>query len=194
MKYRKITIIILFVLISVVLVAATPMAQSELVSLKIENKSNDYVTFRLEGPQFYFLTVMPNSSATYTIKRGDYVQRFYSCRTFTNTTFDLTKKTEIVVPPCGEKAFKVDKGKSKIDAGDLIKLVKVTFENPTDYNLILILRGPGEYVFYIRSGEEVSYTIGKGTYEATQWGCTYVKNFNFYSHANKHKELSCTSW
>jgi hypothetical protein len=113
---------------------------------------------------------------------------------FTTTTLDLTKKNEIVVPPCGEKAFKVDKGSRKIDAGELIKLVKVTFENPTDYNMVLILRGPSEYVFFIRSGDEASYTIRKGTYEATQWGCYKTKNFNFYSHANKHKELTCPIW
>jgi hypothetical protein len=194
MKNQKWIVVLSFVLISIVLIAAAPLAKSELVSLIIENQSDDYVTFRLQGPQFYFLTVKPKSSATFTIKRGDYEQRFYSCGTFTTTTLDLTKKNEIVVPPCGEKAFKVGKGSSKIDAGELIKLVKVTFENPTDYNMVLILRGPNEYVFFIRSGDEVSYTISKGTYEATQWGCYSIKNFNFYSHANKHKELTCPIW
>ena len=194
MKNHKLIKIISFVLISVVFIAAAPMVKSELVSLTIENQSDDYVTFRLQGPQFYFLMVKPDTSATFTVKRGDYVQRFYSCRTFVNTSLNLTKKNTIVVPPCGEKAFKVDKGASKIDGGNLIKLVKVTFENPTDVNLVLILRGPSEYVFFIRSGEEVSYTIAKGTYEATQWGCRYIKNFNFYPFANKEKELTCPIW
>jgi hypothetical protein len=194
MNNHKLIMIISFVLISVGLIAAVPMAKSDLVSLMIDNQSDDYVTLRLTGPQFYFLSVKPNTSATFTILRGDYVQKFYSCRIFTNTSLDLTKKNTIVVPRCGDKAFKVDKGGSKIDGGSLIKLVKVTFENPTDVNLVLILRGPSEYVFFIRSGEERSYTIAKGTYEATQWGCKYIKNFNFYPYANKEKALSCPNY
>jgi hypothetical protein len=190
MKNNKLITILTFLVLSIGLIAAAPMAKSDKVSLKIDNESDDYVTLRLTGPHFYFLSVRPNSSAVFTIERGDYEQRFYSCRIFTNTTLDLTKKNTIVVPPCGEKAFR-GKGGSKIDGGALIKLVKVTFENETERNLVLILRGPSEYVFFIRSGDEASYTIAKGTYEATQWGCKLIKNFNFYPYANKEKELTC---
>jgi len=195
MKLRRILIILSMTLISLVLIAAVPMAKSELVSLMIDNQSDDYVTFKIQGPMFYFLTVKPNSSATFTILRGEYSQKFYSCGTFVETSLDLTKKQFIYVPPCGSKAFKTDKvSGNKVDAGQLIKLVKVTFENTTDSNLTLILRGPAEYVFFIRTGDEVSYTIAKGTYEVTQWGCKYIKNFNFYPYANKEKELTCPSW
>lgn len=188
---QKLLTIFLLILISVVMIAAAPMARSELVSLVIENQSDDYVTLRLQGPQFYFLMVKPNTSSTFTIMRGEYEQKFYNCGAFSTTTFDLTKKNVIVVPPCGEKAFKVSKSPSKIDAGELIKLVKVTFENPTDHNLVIILRGPSEYVFFIRSDGEKSYTISKGEYEVTQWGCPQVKHFTFFSWANRVKELSC---
>jgi len=194
MKKQILKPIIGLILISIVLIAAAPMAKSDLVSLTIDNQSNELVTFRLEGPQFYYLTVKADTKATFTIVRGDYEQKFYSCKIFTTTTLDLTKKNEIVVPPCGEKAFKVDKGASKIDGGNLIKLIKVTFENPTNHNLVLILRGPSEYVFFIRSDQEASYTISKGTYDATQWGCAAVKTFTFYPFANRVKELSCPAW
>ena len=70
MKNHKLIKIISFVLISVVFIAAAPMVKSELVSLTIENQSDDYVTFRLQGPQFYFLMVKPDTSATFTVKRG----------------------------------------------------------------------------------------------------------------------------
>lgn len=194
MNKVKIKSIVTVLLISVVLIAAVPMAKSDLVSLTIDNQSNDLVTLQLRGPQFYYLTVKPGTKATFTIFRGEYEQKFYSCQTFTETTLDLTKKNEIVVPPCGEKAFKVAKTAGKIDGAEFVKLIKVTFENPTDHNLILILRGPSEYVFFIRSGQEASYTISKGTYDATQWGCYVVKNFTFYPFANRVKELSCPSW
>ena len=195
MKHQKLWIILSITLISVLLMAAVPMAQSELVALTIKNDSADYVTFKLQGPRFYYLTVKPNTSATFTILRGDYTQKFYSCGVFTETDFDLTKKYSIVVPPCGEKAFNTEKGSgNKVDAGQLIKLVKVSFENTTDANLVLVLRGPSEYVFFIRSDETKTYTISKGDYEITQYGCSSVKYWNYYPYANKEKELSCPSW
>jgi hypothetical protein len=193
MKNNKLITIILLIIISVVLIAAAPRAKSDLVSLRIENQSDDYATLRLQGPRFYYLSVPPDTTITFTIMRGDYDQKFYSCQTFVDTTLDLTKKNEIVVPPCGEKAYTVDKGLKGLDAGNLIKLVKVTFENPTQYNLVLILRGPAEHVFFLRADEEASYTIAKGTYEATQWGCPSVKNFDLLTFANRVKELSCPS-
>ena len=195
MKNQKILIILSITLISLLLTAAVPMAQSELVALTINNDSDDYVTFKLQGPRFYYLTVKPNTSTTFTIFRGDYNQKFYSCGTFVETTFDLTKKYTIYVPACGEKAFNTDKGSGNtVDAGQLIKLVKVSFENESDANLVLILRGPATYVFFIREGETETYTIAKGDYEITQYGCSTIKNLSYYSYANKVKELSCPSW
>lgn len=189
--------IVSFVLVSVILIAAAPQTQSDLVSLTIENRSNDYVTYQLQGTQhqFYYLTVKPYSNGNFTILRGSYTQKFYSCGAFVNTNLDLTKKQAIVVPPCGEKAYKVDKlSHLKVDGGQLIKLVKVTFTNETKVNLTLILSGTSNYVFFIKAGEEVSYTIAKGDYKIQQWGCTYFKDFNFYPYANKEKELTCPSW
>ena len=193
MNKRKLFTILLVLLVSLVVMAAAPAAQSELVSLTISNKSDDYVTFRLDGPAFYYLMVKADTTTTFTIKRGDYTQKFYSCGHFVNTTLDLTKKQSIYVPPCGENAFTVDKS-NKVDGGKLLKLVKVNIENSTDHNLILVLRGPSEYAFFIRSGDEVSYTITKGDYKVTQWGCPYVKNFNYYAFANKETTLTCPSW
>lgn len=195
MKNRNLLIILSVTLISLVLIAAVPMEQSELVAITITNKSNDYATLKLTGPAFYYLMVKPNTTTTYTILRGDYTQKFYSCGTFVDPNLDLTKKQSIYVPPCGEKAFAVDKSASnKVDAGQLIRLVKVNFENTTKYNLVLVLRGPSQYVFFIRSGEEVSYTISKGDYQVTQWGCPTVKNFNYYPFAHKETDLTCPTW
>jgi hypothetical protein len=196
MDKKKLFTILSVLLISLLLMAAAPAARSELVALTISNESNDYVTFKLQGPAYYFLMVKPGETTTYTIKRGEYTQKFYSCGAFVDTNLDLTKKQSIYVPPCGEKAFSVDKASSnKVDGGQLIKLVKVTFENDTNYNLVLYLSGTSEYVFFIRSGDEVSYTISKTDYyEVTQWGCPTVKHFNYYPFANKETNLTCPSW
>ena len=194
MDKRKLFMIISLVMISVVIMAAAPLAKSDLVSLIIQNQSDDYVTYKLQGPMFYFLTVKPQTTSTFTVLRGDYTKRFYSCGHFVETTLDLNKKQEIVVPPCGEKAFKTNATtRTKVDAGRLIKLVKVTFENTSDVNMVLIMKGPSEYVFFIYAGDKVSYTITRGPYEVTQLGCQKTKNFTFYSYANKEKELICPS-
>jgi hypothetical protein len=195
MNKRNILTIVALALISAVLIAAVPLA-TDLVSLTIENNTNDYVTFRLEGPQFYYLMVPPYSNSIFTIERGDYPeQRFYSCSSFVNTTIDLSKKQTIIVPKCGDKAFKTEKDLNPaIDGGRLNKIVKVTFENPYTYDLLIILRGPAEHVFYIEAGNEESYTIAQGEYEVTQYGCSYLKLWNFYPYANKVKELSCPTY
>lgn len=196
MNIRKLFTIIALVIVSVVLIAAVPLAESDLVSLVIENDSHDYVTLRLEGPQFYYLMVPPYSTSTFTIHRGDYTyQKFYACSSFVNTTIDFTKKQTIVVPKCGDKAYNTPKELNpNIDGGKLIKLVKVTFENPYNYNLLLILTGPAEHVFLIEAGNSEDYTIAQGTYQVTQYGCSYLKTFDFYPYANKVKELSCPTY
>lgn len=196
MNKRSIVTIFILALISAVLIAAVPVEEPDLVSLKIENNTDDYVTFQLDGPQFYYLMVPSQSTKTFTIERGDYTtQKFYSCETFIDTTIDFTKQQTIVVPKCGEKAYKTSAEKNpNIDAGKLLKIVKVTFENPYDYNLILVLSGPADHVFLIEAGNSEDYTIAQGTYDATLYGCTYLKTFQFYPYANKVKELSCPTY
>jgi len=196
MNKRKLLTIIALALVSAVLIAAVPMGESDLVGLKVENNTSDYVTFQLNGPRFYYLMVPPYTTTTFTIERGDYTsQKFYSCSTFVNTTIDFTKKVTIIVPKCGEKAYNTPKELNpNIDGGKLVKIVKVTFENPYDYDLLVILKGPAEHVFLIEAGNSEDYTIAQGTYQVTQYGCSYLKTFDFYPYANKIKELSCPSY
>jgi hypothetical protein len=195
MNKSKILVIIVLAAVSVLLIAATPAA-SDLVSLVIENNSKDYVTLKLNGPAYYYLLVPPDTTTTYTIARGDYdEQLFYSCGNFVNTTIDFTKKQIIVVPSCGEKAFNTPESLNPvIDAGRILKLVKVTFENPYTYDLLLILTGPATHVFTIEAGNSESYTIIQGDYDVVQYGCSYMKEWTFYPYANKVKELSCPTY
>ena len=194
MDKRKIFTIITLILISVMLIAASP-DKSDLVSLVIENNSKDYVTLSLNGPQFYYLMVAPFTTTTYTIERGNYAEQvFYSCGDFVDTEIDFNKKQAIIVPQCGEQAFKTPAALNPaIDAGKLSKLIKVTFENPFNFDLILILSGPSQYVLTIDAGSSEDYTIVKGDYEVTQYGCSVLKVWNYYPFANKVKELSCPS-
>ena len=193
MNKRKIFIIFALVLLSAATIAAAPKEQSDLVPLVIENNTDDYVTIQLVGPQFYYLMVPSYSTKTFSISRADYPdQEFYSCGVFVNTTIDFTKKQTIVVPKCGTKAYGASEDKNPdIDAGKLVKLVRVTFTNPYSYNLVLLLTGPAEHVFMIEAGNSETYTIAQGQYDATIYGCYGEKTFQYYPLANKEKQLNC---
>ena len=186
-KYKTITFFIILSLLSSLLISAAP---ADLVRLTIQNKSNDLVTLRMEGPQFYYLTVRAGETRVFTPQRGEYSAKLYTCGLFVNQELDLSTSQTIVVPACGTKAFTSD-NTGAIDAGQLIKIVRVHFTNKTDKNLVLILRGPGEYVFYIRKGETKTYTIPKGDYKAQQYGCPTVKEFNYYASAHLETNLIC---
>ncbi len=197
MKNRKKlnTIVFLLVLASTLLVAAAPgpqqsaLAATSLARLTIENNTNDYVTMRLSGPASYYLYVKPGETKIYTLQRGEYSNQFYSCGVFITTTLDMTRHQKMVVPVCGTHA--TTNPTSVIDAGMVLRLVKVTLKNATDHNIVIVLNGPSEYAFFLYDQEERSYTIPKGEYTYKIYGCGYIRDGNFYAHALKYKELTC---
>jgi len=191
MKKHKILTLVLFVLVSILLMAASANA-SDVVPLTIKNQSDDLVTLRLDGPQFYYLTVKPGQTTTFTIVRGEYSQQYYNCGAFVNSTLDLTKKNTIIVPDCGTKALRNPKqNTTKVDGGRIIKLVKVSFKNTDEVTMILIFEGSGSYVFTLKPGETKTYTITKGSYNITRLGCVYTRVYNYYALHNKVKEFDC---
>ena len=193
MKNHKIWVIVVLVLTSVLLTAAAPMAQ-DVVPLTIENNTNDYVTLRLDGPQYYYLYIQPGETRVYTIQRGVYESTFYQCGVFTEDSMDLTKKLTIIVPACGTKAFYGPEQANVIDAAKMIKLVRVYFENKTNHNLVVILTGPTTHVFFIWEGDTLEFTIPKGMYTAEQYGCPSYKTWQYQAVVNKYYELACPQW
>ncbi|MBU0511078.1 MAG: hypothetical protein KJ638_05170 [Chloroflexi bacterium] len=197
MKNRKKlnTIVFLLVLASTLLVAAAPgpqqsaLAATTLARLTIENNTNDYVTLQLSGPASYYLYVKPGETRIYTLQRGEYSNKFYSCGVFINTSLDMTKHQKIVVPACGTHATTNPTG--VIDAGKVLRLVKVTLKNATDHNIVIVLNGPSEYAFFLYDQEERSYTIPKGDYSYIIYGCGYIREGTLFARALKYKELTC---
>ena len=191
MKKHKLLTIALFIMVSILVMAASAEA-SDVVPLVIKNYSNDYVTLRLEGPRFYYLYVAPGEVKTYTIQRGEYSQQYYNCGAFVSSGLDLTKKNTIIVPECGSKALKNPKGNTtKVDGGRIIKLVKVSFKNEGNQTMILIFEGSGSYVFTLKPDETKTYTITKGSYSITRIGCQYTRLYNYYAIHNKFKAFDC---
>ena len=78
-----------------------------------------------------------------------------------------------------------------IDGGMILKLVKVTFVNDTERYMKVIMTGPATYVFSFNKDEEKTYTISKGEYDYTVYGCGGSFKGTFYAQADKVKEFKC---
>jgi hypothetical protein len=197
MDKRTFWILFLIVVMSLLLISAAPTplqaanAKSTNVRLTIINNTNDYVTLKLEGPQFYYFWVKPGETREYTPLRGMYTSRFYSCGVFVNGTFDLTKIQKLIVPACGTKAIKGPDKNHVIDAGKLTKFVKVTFENDTPGWLTILLSGPNKYEVILAKDQVTTIVMMKGEYNYRLYACGSIKDGHLYAMPNKVKTLTC---
>jgi hypothetical protein len=186
-------LILTSILLAAFLVPQTSVnAKSELVGFTFVNKSDRLASLRLYGNgQFYYFLLFPGESKYYTPVRGEYDVTFYSCGQYVNKELDLTKKITLVVPQCGTVAHNGIPPAGVIDGGKIIKLVKVTFENDTDRYMKVILEGPSTYVFTFNTDQEKTYTISKGDYDYTLYGCGGSFTGSFYAHHNKVMTFKC---
>ena len=168
-------------------------AKSNLVGFTFINKSDKLASLRLYGNgEFYYFLLFPGESKYYTPVRGVYDMTFFSCGQYINQELDLTKQYTMVVPECGTREHNKKNYYPKvIDGGELIKLVKVTFENETDKYMKVILYGPSTYVFTFNKDEDKTYTISKGDYNYTVYGCGGTFYGSFYAHHNKVYDFKC---
>ena len=205
MKTKRVNLILVAVLLATLMLttfmphqavqAKEDDPKSELVRFTFINKSNRLASLRLYGlygnTQFYYFLLMPGEAKTFTPVRGEYRSSFYSCGLYVNDELNLSKQYTLVVPKCGTVA---DNGKAPanlIDGGKIIKLVKVNFVNKTEAYMKVILRGPQTYVFSFDKDQEKSYTISKGDYDYTVYGCGGTFYGTMYAHHGKEFEFKC---
>ncbi len=199
MKTLKMYKFISFLILASMLLAAILVpqqiahAQSDLVGFTFTNNSKSLASLRLYGDGlFYYFLVHPGQTRYFTPERGVYDVSFFSCGLYVNKEFDLTKQTKLVVPACGTLAHQNKKTPAGvIDGGQVIKLVKVTFENETERYMKVILQGPATYVFTFNKDQDKTYTISKGDYTYTVYGCGGSFTGNLYAHHGKVKEFTC---
>ena len=198
MKVNKLYKLAAFVILTSMLMAAflvpqqIAQAKSELVGFTFINKSDRLASLRLYGNgQFYYFLVRPGESKYYTPVRGEYDVTFFSCGQYVNKEMDLTKKSTLVVPPCGIVAYNRPAPAGVVDGGKILKLVKVDFVNETEGYMKVILEGPSVYVFRFDKDQEKSYTISKGMYDYTLYGCGGSFTKSFYAHHNKEMTFKC---
>ena len=198
MKEYKLYKVVAFIVISSILLAAllVPLQQSHaksaLVGFRFVNESDRLASLRLYGNgQFYYFLVFPGEEKYFTPVRGEYDATFFSCGQYVNQEFDLTRKFTLVVPSCGTVAYNNKPPAGVVDGGKILKLVKVTFENETDGYMKVILEGPATYVFSFNKDQDKTYTISKGEYTYTLYGCAGSFEGSFYAQHNKVKTFKC---
>jgi hypothetical protein len=165
--------------------------KSDLVALKVENKSSSTAYLWLDGPAFYYLAVKPDESKTITVLRGEYDEDVSYCGVRESTTIDLTKHTRLILPVCGANALKSPSSPNVINITNTIKIVKVTVKNDTDSRVLAILTGPSTYVFLLNKDEEQDYTIAKGDYDVRYYACGKVGVREFSAFYNSLLKFRC---
>ncbi|NUM45832.1 MAG: hypothetical protein HUU38_14100 [Anaerolineales bacterium] len=188
-KYRSI-IFMSLVLIFLISATGVAFAKSERVKFTVENNSNKVLTLRMTGPESLYLVVEAGETEVFTPLRGEYEITMFSCGAYADDELDLTTIKTLVVPACGSSG--PPKSDKKIDASDTIKLVKITIENDaTNSTMVVVMTGPGTYVFSFKAGQKASYTVPRGDYKVTYYACNSSATRNFTAKANKVLELSC---
>lgn len=188
--------VFLLILASMVLTTAIPqinvLAQEDVVRLTINNTSERDIWYKLNGPAYYYLYVKAGETKSYTPQRGVYDYTLYACGTFVKGELDLTNQKVINVPECGMKSHYGPQDQENIeDAGKMLNLVNVTFQNDTGRYMLLILEGPSVFVFQFNADQDKEYTIPMGYYTYTMYGCGSTYHGTLYARYHKEKEFTC---
>jgi hypothetical protein len=193
MNLKKFRPILLICLVFVILASALPgvaFALTEKVKFTIDNKSDKVFTLQMTGPETLYLVVEPDSAEVFTPLRGDYNFTMYSCGAYAVGEIDLNTIKTMIVPECGSNG--PPSKSEKVDASETIKLVKITIENDvTNSTMVVVLTGPGTFVFSLKAGQKQSYTIPRGDYTVTYYACNSSDTKTFTAAANKILELKC---
>ena len=200
---RKIQIMLVVIaLLSTTMIGAVSLpdtmgqvAQAEaalkLGRITIVNNSDKPAYLYLWGENYYYFSANSGETKVYTPEADEYDYELISCGVKTKGTFTLSSLKRFVIPECGSKGLRQPNTSRTVDAGRLIKLTRVVFTNETNGYMIVILRGPSEFVFSMDTDEEIEVTIPKGYYEYTMYGCGTTQVGNVYAYPHTEKEFVC---
>jgi len=99
---KKIAIFIVALLVlGVFFTAIYPAyAGSKLVKFKIINKTDQNVYIQLDGDEFYYLTIMPETTQKFTVERDVYKRTTWACGYASVGTLDLSSQIKLNFTPC----------------------------------------------------------------------------------------------
>jgi uncharacterized protein (UPF0333 family) len=128
---KKTVIVIVGLLVFAVLLAAVipayaGSANKKLVRLKLINKSDQPVYLQLNGAQFYYLTVNPKTTKTFTVKQGVYSRTTWACGASAIGTLNMSSQVKLNFIPCDR--FAPNQGEPTMEKVSL-------FDSPTGVNM-----------------------------------------------------------
>lgn len=194
------TILFLIVSLSLLLSAAAPYtgaqstvaAAEDLVRFNVINRSEKTMRIRLEGAAFYSLGVDAETSKIFTPARGKYNYTITACGITTRGALDLSTNKVLIQPKCSGGPSTRAGEPNTIDLNKDIKLVKVTLKNEIGANLMTVFTGTATYVFTFGPGDKKVYTIGRGDYTISYYGCGQFNKVSFTARANSNLTFKCT--
>lgn len=164
----------------------------DLVRLVVVNKTTKTLYLKLDGPYFYYLSVMGGESGLFTVKRGVYSSTVYACGASSSDTIDLTRQKTLIMPICGGNARTAAKTSAQnIDLSTQLKIVPFTLINNSTSRVLAIFTGASTYVFTLEKGESKDYTIARGEYTVRYYACGSSKTINFESYKGSKLNLKC---
>lgn len=166
-------------------------AQGDLIRLTVVNRSSGFVYLWLKGPAFYYMSIKPETTGTFTIERGEYEKSVWACGDRVTDTESFTSHTLMIMPVCGGSAVKGVPETGVVDLSDMIRIVRVTIVNDAPTRLFTILTGPATYVFTFNVDEEQVYTIAKGTYKVQYWACGKYATKTWHAYDDSELKLKC---
>jgi hypothetical protein len=103
-KKKALLAVLLVFVLALVLTAAVP-AKTELARLEIKNRTAEKVMLSLSGEgYFFFLTVDPFTTKTFTVPRETFSQKTWSCGASVSGYLDMDSNVRLVFTGCGEEA------------------------------------------------------------------------------------------
>lgn len=166
-------------------------AAADLARLTIENQSDQSVYLWLQSDaNYYYVETAAATTQVWTPEKDVYAYRMIACGANIYGELDLTRVQYYIVPPCGSKAG-AEEHDTKTDVARLIRLVRITVVNETGGRVILALHGPDGYVFGLETGESKEYTIPRGEYTYTAYGCGTVFEGSLFATAHAKIVVRC---
>ena len=171
--------------------AAQDVSSMKLGRITIVNQSDKPAYLYLWGDNYYYFSANSGETKVYTPETDEYDYELISCGIKTKGTFTLSSLKRFVIPECGSKGLRQPNTSRTVDAGRLVKLTRVKLLNETGGYMIVILRGPSEFVFSMQADESMEVTIPKGYYRYTLYACGSTITGNVYADPHKEKEFTC---
>jgi len=185
MKTKKLTIVILLVVALLLLSVTAALALPKLAELTIQNKSDYTVQIliyeatelrhsaqNIEYPavpngEFHFLSVAPNTTSVFTLKRALFYYTLYVCGGSKTVSgpIDLTNGGRLVVPSICTTYYPSYEEKGTL--GGIMEantLVAFSVQNTTADSLYVNFSGPQVFSFWLDPFGTRSFTAEEGTY------------------------------